>query len=232
MIVAPDKPQLRWKRKDRNSLPSAPGVVFKPVAGYYIWLGDAEQPSRSWDPVYAQRLAFLNHHPGFRHDVEALRDANPPDESIASIAGKWQLTERDLRAYIEDDDALDALGDTIFVELRPAEYVVHIPRPLTRARIDAVKQWLTEARRLPWIHEWSGGDALHRQKDAHLSPQLVAHLDWYDRWQEGEGPRDIANSLDPLIAEKWPEENIRTTLQRIHRELRAISPEGLKSPGP
>lgn len=232
MIVARARPQLRWKKKSRDALPTEPGAAYEPIEGYYIWLGDDEQPTRSWDAVYAQRLAFLAHHPGFGHDVQALQSGEPQQDAIVSAAAKWQITEPDLRAYIEDRDELDSFGDKIFVALRPTEFVVHIPRPLTSARREAVKRWMTDTHRWPHLHEWSDGAEWHEEQHAHLAPDLVARLEWYDRWQAGERPRDILESLPVEIAGETPEEVIRNALQRIHQQLERISPEGLKSPGP
>jgi hypothetical protein len=151
---------------------------------------------------------------------------------MGAAAEKWKITEMDLVAYVEDRDSFDAFGDTILVEFRPTEFVVHIPRPLTSARRETLKRWMTTTRRWPQLHEWSEGADWHTEPDAHLAPELVARLDWYDRWQAGERARDIADSLPPEKGDPIPEEVVRNTLQRIHRQLERISPEGLKSPAP
>jgi hypothetical protein len=231
--MAPGDRELRWAWRHAKSTPTEPGVSYRPIDGYYMWVAKEDESPETWDPMYAQRRALLAHHPGFRAHIEHLRTCEPAsDDQLVAAAEKWQITEMDLIACVEGGDSFDTFGDKILVELRPTEFVVHIPRPLTSARRETLKRWMTDTRHWPQLHEWSGGTEWHKQPDAHLAPDLIARLDWYDRWQAGERPGDIHDSLPPEAARKVPEEVIRNTIQRIHRQLQRISPEGLKSPGP
>ncbi len=113
--------------------------------------------------------------------------------------------------------------------------MLRIPRPLTSARREAVKRWLIETRSWPWLRESTDGSKWQSQSDAHVAPEAVARLDWYERWQAGERPAEIAESLPAGVggrSVRISEETVRTTLQRIHEQLKRISSDGLKTPGP
>lgn len=228
---ASKEPKLRWRTKLRTPAPTDVDGAFSAVEGYFIWVDGDDHAARSWDPVYAQRLDLLDHHPGFAAELAHLRVTAPSPDATAAAAAKWQVTEADLAAILAGRPLTDT-GDKIFVELGPTEFVLHVPRPLTAARRKAIERWAIETRRWPQLHESADGAAWQGQRDAHQARNLMARLDWYDRWMAGERPRDIAESLSPAEAALLPEENIRTTLQRIHEQLKRISPEGLRSPAP
>jgi len=230
-VGASKEPKLRWRTKLRTPASTDTDGPFSAVEGYFIWLDGDDEAARSWDGVYAQRLELLDHHPGFAGDLAHLRLAEPSPDALGAAAAKWQVAEADLAAILAERPLTDT-GDKIFIELSPTEFVLHVPRPLTAARRMAIERWAIETRHWPQLHEGAGGAEWQVQRDAHKARKLVARLDWYDRWMNGERPRDIADSLSPADAALLPEENIRTTLQRIHEQLKRISPEGLTSPGP
>ena len=215
------------------------------VIGYYVWLKPKNSPGETSDgpvvgmrvepdPIYEEHLDFLGHHPSFIAALAELGES-PDQAHVESVAAKWELTPAHVREFAsaaasgQESVELDPEGGLVYVELQPTEYVLHVPRPLPPERREVIIRWAREVWKWP---KAIGGGRLATQKSGHPAHQARHRLEWYDRWNAGESPHAIWDSLPPEMALMINEWGVRNTLQQIHRRMREISPQGLRTPGP
>ena len=207
-----------------------------PVTRYWIWAREDDSDRPPPDPQFEEHLAFLSHHPGFQDELRGARGHPMSERRLREFGGRWQLPLDVVRRAIAADDEhvqLDVFDGLPYVELAPDEYVLHVPRWLTPARKDAVQAWAREVWNWPrLIDDVDSGQAWSQPKAGHRAPQAAAHLDWYDRWHDGESAQEIWDSLDPREAAAMGFETVRSTLRSIHKRMAEIQPSGLRSPGP
>lgn len=108
-------------------------------------------------------------------------------------------------------------------------YTIRIPRPLTKARRDAVTKWLAAKRRQDGSVEQAWGLAGKKRQD--LNPALIEALPWFDRWQNGEEPAEIWRSL----LDEHPKldfDSFVAQLTRVWDQMRSLQEEGVRPDRP
>lgn len=209
-------------------------------AGSYIWVEDPSIEHVTLegsggipvDPEVEEYQAIALHHPGFRSEVEELRKGDATPKEVARAAERWRLSFAALRAIIDaggENIVLNVMDEHVFVEVRPAMYLLRVPRPLTRARREAISKWLSGER--AWLSVQDVQADRTKTKNASRAPAQIEALDWFERWNGGESIRVITDSL-PSGPQALAEENVRTRLQRVYREMKQLSSDGLRTPGP
>ena len=207
------------------------------VARYWIWARPDDSDRPPADPQFEEHLQFLSHHPGFKEELRGACSTPQEEADLHELAGRWQLPLDVLRRAIAAGDKpvqLSLYDGLPYVELKPDEYVLHVPRWLTSARKDAIQAWAREVWNWPRLIDDADGaaQAWFKPRAGHRAPQAAAHLDWYDRWHAGESSEDIWHSLDPREAAAIGAEGVRATLRSIHKRMAEIQPAGLRRPGP
>jgi hypothetical protein len=215
--------------------------------GTYLWMeGDGAEhvavrtpdevevgESVALDPEVEEHLELVAHHPGFARQIEALRGGPRNDADVLRAAHQWRLTTIALRKFLDatdEDIVLNAVDDMVWVEVRPTAYVLEIPRPLTKAKREAVSEWLKAERGWLSVEERKRGRT--RAKKSSLSGRLLEGLGWFDRWFDGETITQIWESLPSVHGQAPAEHDVRNALQAVYRRMSEISPEGLPDKGP
>lgn len=235
-------------------------------AGAYLWAADGsedcvplqvESPANEepamlpLDPEVEQHLDLALHHPGFLRRIEELRRSltgrkttrktSAAEDEIARVAHEYRVSPATVRAAVSADEhdlELDVLEDLTFVEVRPALYVIRVPRPLTQRRRAALRQWLAVER--TWLDKRSRSAGRVTAKRASVAPGELAAMEWFERWLAGESIPEITDSVResmPLGPGGLPrtrpfESDVKDPVRRLWKRMRAISPEGLPEHGP
>jgi len=220
--------------------------------GAYIWWVDDEDADRDAaqppapDPHYAAHLDFVCHHPGFAQVVEELRKIPPPTiEELAEVAHRWRVSVGDLWSFVAPDDLVERKREAVegedvvelrpedecvFVEGRPTAWVLHIPRPLTPARREAVQRWLAAER--GWLDPLEREAGLDKRPNASVPAALLEGLPLFDRWNSGESIMAIWESVPSVRGRAPSEDNVRKTIRRVWERMCEICPDGVRTPGP
>ncbi|MFN8113177.1 MAG: hypothetical protein U0R51_08250 [Solirubrobacterales bacterium] len=195
-----------------------------------------------------EHLAFVQHHPAFPEALEGLRgdyklggveEASPHliEAAIADprasanapareFAKDWGITTA-AALYLALQDPVSVDTDYLAVEVTELEYVVHIPRPLTPARRNAICKWVKSENR-PGPAEEAWGKAGKQRWDP--SPRASAAIAWFQRWNAGEEPAQIYRDVSKEAPVAF--ETFHSSLVSAWKRMKAISPDKVREERP
>ncbi len=189
---------------------------------------DIETDSIPLDPPVEQHLAFVVQHPAFPIEVARLRKQRARKGEIAEVAARWQISFGAIEAFIrarpdQTKASIEVHDDLMFIEARPTVYLIHVPRPLTPRRREALLGWISQERRDLKLH---GSDEWRTDRKRVRADTRLETISTWKRWNKGEGVAALADELE------IPELKLRDRLREVHSYMRDLSPDKLRKPPP